>query len=35
MAHHSMLHKNLTEGQVYNYTVATISVMMRSLRRIY
>jgi len=30
----SMLQKNLTEGQINNYTVAMISVMLRSLRRI-
>jgi len=35
IAHHSMLQKNLTECQVYNYTVAMISVMMTSLRWIY
>jgi len=29
-----MLHKNLTAGQIYNYTVAMISAMLRSLRRI-
>jgi len=26
--------KNLTEGQIYNYTVAMISIMLRPLRRI-
>jgi len=26
--------KNLTEGQIYHYTVAMISVILRSLRRI-
>jgi len=29
-----MLQKNLTEGQIYNYTVAIISVMLKPLRRI-
>jgi len=29
-----MLQKNLTEGQIYNYTVAMISVMLRPLRGI-
>jgi len=33
MAHHSMLLKNLTEAQIYNYTVEMISLMLRSLRR--
>jgi len=32
MAHHSMLLKNLTENQIYNYAVEMISVMLRFLR---
>jgi len=33
MAHHWKLQKNLTKSQIYNYTVAMISVMLRSLHR--
>jgi len=34
MAHHIKLLKNLTKGQIYNYTIAMITVMLRFLRRI-
>jgi len=34
MAHHIKQLKNLAEGQIYNYTVEIIFVMLRSIRRI-
>jgi len=35
MAHHIKMLKNSKEGQIYNFIVAMISVMLRSLRQMY